>query len=152
MECKKSELFSDDIIGDARKSLQDWVKEAYKHAIAEGIDANTIVLNKNFVKTNDFGFLVGGQFYHDMPPMILGLEIRVTDDLPDKVDFALIDAPFTERERLISETTERVRKETIAEFAESLKKYYNSLGGETFGTLVAYTIDKQAEQMIDQRE
>lgn len=40
----------------------------------------------------------------------------------------------------------------VKDFAERLKKYYTAICGTTFCTLVTYTIDKQAEQMIDQRE
>lgn len=97
-------LSHDDVVDDVQKSLHDWVKEAYKQAIKEGIDANTVVLNKNFIKTNGFAFCISNHFWHDLPPMICGLEIRVTDDLPEKVDFALIKANMTEREKLVKQT------------------------------------------------
>lgn len=90
IRCVINQFLEDDVVGDVQKSLHDWVKEAYKQAIKEGIDANTVVLNKNFIKTNGFAFCISNHFWHDLPPMICGLEIRVADELPEKVDFALI--------------------------------------------------------------
>lgn len=115
-------LSHDDVVGDVRKSLHDWVKEAYKQAIKEGIDANTVVLNKNFIKTNGFAFCISNHFWHDLPPMICGLEIRVADDLPEKVDFALIKANMTERENLVRQTIlDTVRKMRTSLYEEFIK-------------------------------
>ena len=38
-------------------------------------------------------------------------------------------------------------KQGVLDFAERIKKYYNAVGGETFGALVAYTIDQKAKEM-----
>ena len=36
----------------------------------------------------------------------------------------------------------------VKDFAEKLQKYYNAICGATFATLVEYTIDKQAKEML----
>lgn len=114
---KKVELTREDVIGESRKTLEDLLMESYKHALHEGIKANTVILDKNFCKVNGFGFLIGGWDYKRFPPMICGMEIRGISDgeLPEGYDFAVLEATMTEREALVRDTTRgvihRIRKE-----------------------------------------
>lgn len=94
-------------------SLIDMLIEAKKHAYAENIKANSIVINKNFVKTPYLIFEDG-----ILPPMICGLEVYfTTDELPKNYAFAVLEKYKTERELII----EKTRKETVEKFAERLK-------------------------------
>lgn len=95
-------------------SLIDMLIEAKKHAYAENITANSIVINKNFVKTPYL-------FFEDgiLPPMICGLEVYfTTDELPKNYAFAVLEKNKTERELII----EKARKETAEKFAEKAKE------------------------------
>lgn len=92
------------------KSLTDLIWEAQKEAIKEGIKANTIILSKHITKVNGFA-LYNGFNYMELPPMVCGLEVFASDELPDGYDFSLVEAPMTAREKLIAETrADTVRK------------------------------------------
>ena len=103
-------LPTDGVLDDITKSLQDWVWEAYKKGIKEQIVANTILIDKHFAKTNRI--IVGNV---DIPPMICGLEIKVTEELPDGYSFALVEAPKTERESIIEKAKTEVAREIFEE-------------------------------------
>lgn len=132
---------------DAGKSLQDFIYEAYKVALHEDIRANTVMINKKIAKVNKFVSSAAGS-YNEFPPLICGLEAFVTDELPDEYAFGLVEAPKTQRDRIIEQT----RRDAIKEFAEDLKNYYNHLGGQTFGALVAYTIDQKVKEFLNEKE
>ena len=99
------------------KSFQEMVMEAVKHAFKEGIKANSIIINKDFVMVKK-AWINNGFSYSELPDMICGLEVYLTDDeLPDNYSFAVLERDKTERELLI----ERTRQETAEKFAERLK-------------------------------
>lgn len=54
--------------------------------------------------------------------MICGLEVRITDELPDRYDFALVEAPETERERIIRTAKDEVAREIFEEIELFLNK------------------------------
>lgn len=126
-EYKRVELNADDIIGEATKSLADYVAEARKVALQEQIKANTILIDEKFAKVNNLHFC-WGRTIMDLPPMICGLEIYLTDELPDGYNFALIEAPETERERIFRQAKSEAAKEIFEEIENILYKFaYPSL-------------------------
>ena len=109
---------TDGVLDDITKSLQDWVWEAYKKGIKEQIVANTILIDKHFAKTNR---IIVGNF--DIPPMICGLEIKVTEELPDGYSFALVEAPKTERESIIEKAKTEVARKIFEEIEGIIRKH-----------------------------
>ena len=120
-EYVKEELTPKDVIGESAKSLVDLLVEAKKKALKEDIKANTVLLDKTFAKVNDIYFVVGRDILH-IPPMICGLEVRLTDELPDGYDFALIEAPETERDRII-----RTAKSEVERLKDLNERYMSEL-------------------------
>ena len=125
----RMEITDKDVLSESRKTLEDLVMESYKHALREGIEANTVILDKNFCKVNGFDFLAGGWDYQRLPPMICGLEIRGVSDgeLPEGYNFSVLEATMTAREALIRDTVDgmyhRLKHEltqvmTIREFGD----------------------------------
>lgn len=100
------------------KSFKEMVMEAVKHAFKEGIKANSIIINKDFVRVKK-AWINNGFSYSELPDMICGLEVYLTDgELPENYSFAVFEKDKTERELLI----EKTRKETAKKFAEKLKQ------------------------------
>ena len=113
------ELKEEDLIGADVWGIEKLIREAYKKAIQENIKANTVVLNKTFAKVNNFCLpFMGG--YMEVPPMICGLEVHVSDELPAGCDFAVFEAPHTRTERIIAEAEHKVAKEIFAELEQTV--------------------------------
>lgn len=112
-------ITADDVISESVKSLSDMLAEAKAKALKEGIKANTVIIDEHFAKVNAFDFVFGRVVMH-LPPMICGLEIQVSDELPDGYDFAVLEVPETERERLIKEAKAEVAREIFDELEEIL--------------------------------
>lgn len=121
-EFKRMEITSNDVISESAKSLADLILEARKTALKENIKANTVLIDKTFAKVNDIHFVVGRDILH-IPPMICGLEVHLTDELPDGYDFALVEAPETERERIVRQA----KNETAQEIIHNLTKQIYSM-------------------------
>lgn len=83
------------------KNIVEAIKEAQTLAFREHIETNMIFFNKNFAKTNP-SVLVFDRELYCLPPMLLGMEVQITDELPEKVSFALTKGT-TERDKLIAE-------------------------------------------------
>jgi len=86
------------------------VKEAHELAIKKGIEANTILINRG---SNAF------RYVHQMnidsttiPPMILGLDCYISDELPSKYGFALLQTQKADLNK------ERIRQELIDELKQ----------------------------------
>lgn len=120
-EFKRVELTADDVISESAKSLMDFIVEARKTALKEEIRANTVIINKTFAKVNNIHFVVGRDVLH-IPPMICGLEVQLTDELPDGYDFALVEAPETERERIVRHAKSEIVRQIFEEI-ESVLSY-----------------------------
>lgn len=68
----------------------EMVREVHAKAIAEGIQANAIVINQNMVKVPET-WVGDGRHTISLPEMICGLNIIWTmDELPDNYSFALV--------------------------------------------------------------
>lgn len=116
--------------------IWDMIREAQKLALKEGIKANSIVINKKFIKVPSVWLNIVGtpiQF----PPMICGLECYFTDnDFPDNYSFALLEKPQTERELLI----EKTKSDTAKEILNKIRRLFPTAERCDFGDL--YLIDK----------
>ena len=102
------------------KSFKEMVMEAVKHALKEGIKANSIIINKDFVRVKK-SWVNNGFSYSELPDMICGLECYLTDnDWPENYSFAVVEKPQTERERLI----EKTKSDTAREILDEVSKHY----------------------------
>lgn len=117
-------LTADDVILESAKSLTDMLAEAYAKALKEDIKANTVIIDEHFAKVNALDFVFGRDVMH-LPPMICGLEVQVSDELPDGYSFAVLEAPETERERLIRKAKSEAAREIFEEI-NAIKKEYAS--------------------------
>lgn len=107
-------ITADDVISESAKSLSDMLAEAKAEALKEGIKANTVIIDEHFAKVNAFDFVWVRDVMH-LPPMICGLEIQVSDELPDGYDFAVLEVPETERDRLVRKAKAEVAVEIFEE-------------------------------------
>lgn len=147
------EITDADIIGDAKITLEDFIYEAYKTALKEGIRANVIMLNKRLAKTNGFGHITFGGVM-DIPPMICGLEAYVTDEIPEEFAFSMLEAPSTIREQVYGEGHKRGYAEGydqgVKDFAEKVKNYYRHMTSKPLPATVEYYIDQIAKEMLEE--
>jgi hypothetical protein len=99
------------------KEFIEKIQQAQVEAIKKGIKANTVLINDKigYVKP----FLLGRNSI--FPPMICGLEVQITDELPECYDFLICENPVTERERLISDACKETARECL--------KILHSIGG-----------------------
>ena len=144
---KKVEITSNDVIQDAAKSIMDYIVEARKAALHERIIANTLIINKNFAKVNEFCYAFNGELLY-IPPMICGLEVHVTDELPDGYDFAVVEATETERERIVRQA----KSEVIDEFVKRLLDAFPEANRDNHCPAIYYNdyrdiIEELAEKM-----
>lgn len=112
-------ITADDVISESVKSLSDMLAEAKAKALKEGIKANTVIIDEHFAKVNAFDF-VFGRAVMSLPPMICGLEVQVSDELPSGYDFAVLEAPETERERLIRKAKSEVAREICCKIEKEI--------------------------------
>ena len=106
----------------SNESFIDLMRKAYIEALNEGIKANTIVINKNMVKVQEFGMKVGGHGVV-MPPMFCGLNVYLTkDELPEGYSFALIQAPDGSTDRLAEFESIGMEPEELRKAAELYRK------------------------------
>jgi hypothetical protein len=130
MDEKKYIKYTTDTITDKDdleigKSFREMAMEAVKHAFKEGIKANSIIINKDFVRVKK-AWINNGFSYSELPDMICGLEVYLTDDeLPDNYSFAVVEKPQTERERLIKKTKSDTAREIYKELFEKQTEVYN---------------------------
>ena len=106
----------------ADRTFMDYIFEAKKLALKENIKANTVLINESFAKINGFHFCFFCSGL-DLPPMICGLEIHVTNELPEGYSFAVAEAPETERDRICRQAKAEVAREIFEEI-ETLAKIY----------------------------
>ena len=110
-------LRGNDVIQEATKTFEEWVREAYFKALHEGIKANTVIINEHFAKVNEFPLTLGYSASL-LPPMLCGLQVYVSRDLPDGYDFGLVEAPMTEREAIAYEARRDVARKIFEEIEE----------------------------------
>lgn len=136
------EINANDIISDSQKTLHQWIFDAYKEAMKEHIKANTVIINKHFAKVNAHIFNFNGTVLN-MPPMICGLEVRLSDELPEGYDFALCEAYETERERLIRNAKAEIAREIFEEIYEDCFDQFGYINYEALAELKKKYIGEQ---------
>lgn len=147
------EINAEDIISDTQKTLHQCIFDAYKEAMKERIKANTVIINKHFAKVNAHIFNFNGTVLN-MPPMICGLEVKLTDELPEGYDFVLCEARETERDRLIAKAKAEVAREI---FADIDKEYGENCGAYriddlTYGELWGYLAELKKKYIGEQND
>lgn len=135
------------------KSLPELIWEAQLEATKNNIRANTVVISKRLAKVNRFVQTFDlGISYKEFPPLICGLEAYITDEMPDELGFGLLEAPTTQREQVFEDGRKTGYKEGyeqgLKDLAERLKRFYQSLKGETFSSTVAYHIDQIKKDLL----
>lgn len=86
----KKYIRKDDVIKESKESIFDLIIKAQKKAAREGIEANSIVIDKNLVKVPSTAIsdCLGG--LRILPTMICGLNAYWTsDELPNNYSFAI---------------------------------------------------------------
>lgn len=143
---------TEEMLGEAKFSLEDFIWDAHKTALKNGIRANTVMINKRLAKVKGFGHFFAGRVM-DIPPMICGLEAFVTDEIPEEFAFALVEAPSTQRDQVYGEGHKKGYEEGYEQGVEDFKarstKYYRALTGNTLSAVVEYTITLMAKELID---
>ena len=89
----------------------DIIQNTYEHirkAIIEAqnryIEANTIILNKNFAISNELYVPITENSYAFCPPILFGLKVKYAEKLPLNANFALMKSnEKSEYERLVEE-------------------------------------------------
>ena len=78
------------MVDEVRESLYKALMEAHKEAVRRGIEANSVVINKNMVEVPSMWIVDANRDSIEMPPMICGLYAYFTkDELPDGYSFAV---------------------------------------------------------------
>ena len=88
---------TEDYIHKVQESFIDRVREVHACAIREGIEVNSIVINKNMVKVPAVWIKTPCGSTVELPPMFCGLNVFLTEDeLPETYSFALVQTPERE--------------------------------------------------------
>ena len=77
---------------DIASAILQAIENAEREAFLRGIEANTIVLNKDLAFVKNFYYAVFGGIISEVPPMILG-KMPVLYSLPLDYDFAILRSP-----------------------------------------------------------
>lgn len=80
----------------------------------------------------------GGWFNHDILEDALALIKELTEEVADLKAIA----------EQYQKQFEEAKTDTVREFAEKLKRYYNELSGKTFPPLVAYHIEQIEKEFL----
>lgn len=127
---KAVEITDIESLEQSKSDIWDMIREAQELALKEGIKANSIVINKKFVKVPSVWVNIVGS-PRQLPVMICGLECYFTDnEFPDNYSFAVLETPQTERERLIEKTKSDTEREIYKELFE---KYFKEKYGVDLG-------------------
>ena len=83
-----------DYVRRQQDSFVELVQQATAQAIAEGIKANSIIINKNMVRVQDSCTVLPYDKVVILPRMICGLNVYWTkDELPQGYSFAVLEGP-----------------------------------------------------------
>ena len=83
-----------DYVRRQQDSFVELVQQATAQAIADGIKANSIIINKNMVRVQDSCTVFPYDKVVILPRMICGLNVYLTkDELPEGYSFAVLEGP-----------------------------------------------------------
>ena len=150
------ELTNVEEIAEGSGSLESFIWDLWKTALAEDIRANIVMINKGIVKVKEHPFVFMGNVSM-LPPLICGLEAHFTDELPSEIAFAVAEAPQTERGKIFAEGhKEGYRKgyeQGVKDMAERLCRYYTTLPlPKTQPAVVEYNIRTLAEELLEEED
>lgn len=92
------QLGLDDVLEETRETIYDLLRKSIETSFREGIEANSVVINKNMVKVNEH---FNPDVRRFVPPMICGLNVYWTEgELPDGYSFAIFEAQDSRSNRL----------------------------------------------------
>ena len=135
-EFKRDELRADDVIEEAKESLESLVRKAYIEAFQRGIKANSIIINTRLVEVPATWIKVGYSA-KQLPPMICGLNAYFTkDELPENYTFAVLEGPEYDDKLTRLERFEEIGMEPdelmkAAEFYKMAMKNLEVFGNDT---------------------
>lgn len=121
------------------ETIEECVQAAREEAFNRGIEANTIIINKNLAFVKEF-FLKDPYFrsVSKLPPMIMGLEVQFAD-MPEKRSFLLFEAAETEREK----ETKAIERATAKKILDRVHQLFG--GGWLSELYREYGIDLEDE-------
>lgn len=131
---KLDQLKSSDVVSESQETIYDLLRKAVKASVKEGIEANSILIDKNIVKVNE-------HFNRDVrrlfPPMICGLNVCWSEDeLPDGYSFAIFESPFqTSRSDRLDEFEAIGMEPAELKKAAEMYRYFKKVEGLSNGTL-----------------
>lgn len=110
------------IMGRERDTFLEFVKKTTAQAIAEGIKANSIVINENMVRVNDM-WIPTPLGARCLPRMICGLNVYLTTtELPEGYSFAVMEGPSSRLEQFESIGMEPDELRKAAELYRKIKE------------------------------
>lgn len=91
----KEQMRREDIVEFPSERFAEMIAKAYKEALRTGIEANSVLINKNMVRVPSFPFsILGKHSVHFAPDMICGLNVYWTEnELPENYSFAVFKGP-----------------------------------------------------------
>lgn len=118
------------------KEFIEKIEESRKLAIKEGIEANAIFINPNMVKVPQLYLTTNNpKSVISTLPLFCGLELHVTDYLPDNYTFAITQIS-SEREDIEKKARTDTARKIIEEFEQKVKdlkeEYDIDFGGEDY--------------------
>lgn len=126
-------------------NLIELISQAQEEAIARGIKANTIIINKHlgYIKPFCFGN------YHSLsvgifPPMIMGMEIK-SATLPEETDFLICQRKMTDREEIITSA----QRQALTEFAEYLSDYARQVKENGYDGIGENDIQEKLKEFLE---
>lgn len=113
---------------DKENDLIEIIAKARAEGIKRGIEANSIIINKNLRYVKPFAMAFEDGPVGLFPPMIMGMEINSANQLPNSADFIIFESKITERDKIVAE----IKKQAVKEFAEWVIDllYANSVANE----------------------
>ncbi len=122
-------------------SIVSIIQRAKEEAFKRSIEANTIIISKELC-------YIKPDFYNRIPPMIMGMEAKVSDKLPNDAAFIIFKADITERDRLVAEA----RRQAVKEFANYLCDYAMACKESGYDGIGAQDIKDKFKELYGEEE
>lgn len=120
------QLGPDDVLEESRETIYDLLRKSINASIREGIEANSVVINKNMVKVNEH---FNSNVMRIFPPTICGLNVYWTEDeLPENYSFAIFEATVSQSDRLAEFESIGMEPAELKKAAE-MYRYFKKMEG-----------------------
>lgn len=110
---------------DIIQNVYEHIRKATNEAQKRYIEANTIILNKNFAMVNELYVPMTENSYSVFPRMLFGLKVEYAENLPYNANFALTKTDKSEYERVFEEN-EKLKK-IIRDYCQIIDTNYGRL-------------------------